>query len=918
MKQIFLFLLLILSQKFFSQVPETFSTIDSQEAIATSNNKTNINLFNIELKDLKIPISLTYNHNGIKPAEKLGILGHGWQLNNIGFINRVVQDELDNNPTTGWFNSIINDLQGYSYYENCGSECRNVPTGFNGQDLAPDFFSVNIPDNPSFDFLYKKNITQNVIGTPIPVLLSNNFNYKINTSFNEFISNNEFINNPEGITNNNTVFNIIDSRGNNFDFINGPRLSDTHRSSITNVRNNFYLKRIYNSNSPNEIVNIDYIKKEFIKEDRYNLGFNTRYLNPINQQQVLQNTLFENNEVKHLKEDYFFVDESENIISQIRSNNLTVNFMYFQNAGGLDGLLDEINVFDKNNIYVEGYKFHYNNQDEVLLWKIEKFDKNKTNTQSLYEFEYNEGRQITSETFIYAKDCFGYYNDAIYNRTLIPFYCSTSPYNLQGDRTNYAAADVTPNFEAIKRHSLSKITNRYSGQIEFDYILNSENYSSGIVYGGGLLIASKKTTPIIGKTKYIKYDYIQLMGMVIDFNSLGHHYATNYQNIVKFMDDKPTLDEFHQDLHNGFSTGNYFKYISESTYNFDDMSLLEITSRIYETNPEGIFKQPILKEESFYNNNNELVKSIEYNYDQRTIEVIPYYKYSKQFRSGSSIEINEYGQSYVDTFLRTIQSLGSYIFPVMRNVLKEKIVKTKIGGNELLEKEELEYVNNLDKRIRKVKNYNSNNILFEKKFSYSTDIASTDLILKNIVGIPLITETNKTIGGVNNLLSTEKVIYKDWGNGSLAPEFIKVAKGNLPFENKLKFTLVDSTTGNPLEIQNENGSYTSIIWGYNNTQPIAKIENAPYSAVQSYVSNLQALSNGTNENALITALNALRASLPNAIVTTTTYKPFVGISTATDQNGNQTTYLYDAFNRLKQVKDHQGNILSENEYHYKN
>jgi hypothetical protein len=29
-------------------------------------------------------------------------------------------------------------------------------------------------------------------------------------------------------------------------------------------------------------------------------------------------------------------------------------------------------------------------------------------------------------------------------------------------------------------------------------------------------------------------------------------------------------------------------------------------------------------------------------------------------------------------------------------------------------------------------------------------------------------------------------------------------------------------------------------------------------------------------------------------------------------------YLYDNFNRLLYVKDHDGNILSANEYHYKN
>ena len=37
----------------------------------------------------------------------------------------------------------------------------------------------------------------------------------------------------------------------------------------------------------------------------------------------------------------------------------------------------------------------------------------------------------------------------------------------------------------------------------------------------------------------------------------------------------------------------------------------------------------------------------------------------------------------------------------------------------------------------------------------------------------------------------------------------------------------------------------------------------------------------------------------------------------TFKKGDKITYIYDDFNRLKEVRDKNNNILSENEYHYR-
>ena len=125
-----------------------------------------------------------------------------------------------------------------------------------------------------------------------------------------------------------------------------------------------------------------------------------------------------------------------------------------------------------------------------------------------------------------------------------------------------------------------------------------------------------------------------------------------------------------------------------------------------------------------------------------------------------------------------------------------------------------------------------------------------------------------------------------------------------------------------------NGTHVTLIYGYNDTQLVAKLINleAPvYYATPGYGSirsNISIQSNqagtGYSESNLKTTLNTLRTTFPNALITTYTYKPMVGLSSVTDENGKTTTYEYDTFNRLATVKDYLGNILKEYQYNFTN
>ncbi|QMU63853.1 MAG: hypothetical protein GKR88_05810 [Flavobacteriaceae bacterium] len=139
---------------------------------------------------------------------------------------------------------------------------------------------------------------------------------------------------------------------------------------------------------------------------------------------------------------------------------------------------------------------------------------------------------------------------------------------------------------------------------------------------------------------------------------------------------------------------------------------------------------------------------------------------------------------------------------------------------------------------------------------------------------------------------------------------------------------------NPIEVSSSaDAAHTVLIWGYQGSQLLAKIENATFddvsgSTLLEIISKSNADDDSTfgdagNEGQLRVALAKLRnpayfPNLVNAQITTYTYDPLIGITSMTDARGETLYYTYGTFNRLEYIKDTQGNILSKNQYHYKN
>lgn len=230
--------------------------------------------------------------------------------------------------------------------------------------------------------------------------------------------------------------------------------------------------------------------------------------------------------------------------------------------------------------------------------------------------------------------------------------------------------------------------------------------------------------------------------------------------------------------------------------------------------------------------------------------------------------------------------------------------------------------------------YNSNNLIKTKvtdnskgetnKATYTYTSELSDAVSLAMTAAHMYTPINQEevviVGTPDIPLKKIKTNYYQPYTGVFVPQTIQQQIGNNSLVTLEQVTKNDAK-GNVQEIINANGLKEVYIWGCNSEYILAKIVGADYTSAAALINQAMLDQAGVGYNNysdidIRNELNKLRIGLPNALVTTYTYKCGVGISSVTDPNGITNFYIYDDFNRLTLILDKDKKVLKKYCYNF--
>lgn len=571
-----------------------------------------------------------------------------------------------------------------------------------------------------------------------------------------------------------------------------------------------------------------------------------------------------------------------------------------------------------------------------------------------YQFEYNSENLPSKNSF--AVDLWGYYNGQTQNKSLIANLEDFEPSSSLNVTHASAFSRNKPNIKySIERFtkacSLEKIRLPTGGLIQFHYSLNEfDNYkvpsdpSKGTTryYGNGLKIdsiitwssnnvRSSKTayTYEQGKLQIPTQNYYSKHEGYTEITPIGNEgiintYSGNFLNI--------NSNNFYIPNITGSGNGVGYSKVSTIQYDINNATANGKQVQYFVNNPDILHPLPygdlidfipsyhkgfengtVLSEEIY--KNNEIQKKTTYDYQvlnpTNTIEY-----------NGRTTYLGRWG---VDCGYD--QVLVCY-YPIYKpqTLLTKKTTEDFHSGTSVTLTESFFYNENHLLNYKGTEPASSTHSV-EDRIYYPADIISSsqyDAITKEKMGklieLNRIDEKIKIESSIRNMghltTKTSYIEYQEWNK--FLPTYCYTSLGNVALSLECSFKY--NSSSQIIEETDKSTQVTAYIWSYNKQYVVAKVQNASYvdvsNAIPGFLSFIEN-SISPSDTQLNSFSNSLRAALPNSQITTYTYKPLVGMTTATDPRGITTFYEYDPLNRLQYIKDKDNKILQSFDYNYK-
>lgn len=440
----------------------------------------------------------------------------------------------------------------------------------------------------------------------------------------------------------------------------------------------------------------------------------------------------------------------------------------------------------------------------------------------------------------------------------------------------------------------------------YEYTMpNNPNYSSGILYAPLVFEYSTNLAEVV----YIGQDPGTAWGPPQD--GTWCNYIVRSSSGIYPLSGRDGFLGYEYVLVKEGEQGENGSTLYQFTTNFDQI-FPEVSQPISRSHLRGRIKSITVS------NNNKDILSLKENYYSSSL--------SENMKGIGGLFLVQYEENSIQDYLDKFKIPYWGIIYSEWDYLEKSVEKKYFNRDSLVITKTFSYNNPVHAQITKISEINSDGRLVEDYFYYPWDTLSDIITLPGIINSLKLNNMHVKLKKETRI--DEEIVegyITDYGVGLLPVSISKLE--NEVYKSKIHYDEYDQF-GNLLQYRGTNNIKASYYWSYNSNYPVVEAFNISNDELESFVniaaansglSTINWISDPITEKSKWLNFNSLLRSLCglNTMISTYTYKPQIGITSATDAAGIITYYEYDSFSRLALVKDSDGNILQSYDYNYK-